>query len=208
MPRATLALRAGRLLIYEHRSYLHTIGWMESLRLRRPVDSDGNPLPWMNYAAIRLLQDRLRNDHVVFEYGSGSSTRFFSRRASTVTSVEHDLLWGERLKQSLPDNVTVILKSPDVDGDYCRTILASGTRYDVVVVDGIDRVHCLLRCADALTARGVVVLDDSDRSAYAPGVSFLMSLGFRALCLEGLKPTGAQNECTTIFYRDGNCFGL
>jgi hypothetical protein len=208
MPRATLALRAVRLLIHQRQSYLHTTGWMESLRRRRPVDNDGGPLPWMNYAAIRVLKERLRDDHVVFEYGTGSSTEFFSRRAMAVTSVEHDPLWHERLHRSLPVNATVILKSHDIDGDYCRSILASGTRYDVVIVDGVDRVHCLLRCADALTARGVVVLDDSDRAAYSPGVSFLLGLGFRAICLEGLKPTGAKNECTTIFYRDGNCFGL
>ena len=54
-------------------------------------------LPWIPVPAIEWLDGWLQPHHVVFEYGSGGSTRFFRTRAGRVTSVEHDERWCARV---------------------------------------------------------------------------------------------------------------
>ena len=44
----------------------------------KPVDKDGNPLPWISIPAIEILREKDLGDLFVFEYGSGNSTIWFS----------------------------------------------------------------------------------------------------------------------------------
>src|SRR4051812_39332685 len=57
---------------------------------RRPADVEK---PWFSFGAIRYLENYLRPQHRVFEYGSGGSSFFFARRAGEVLSVENDPEW-------------------------------------------------------------------------------------------------------------------
>lgn len=199
---------AYRGLILDKGSYLYSTGWMQSRKARKPIDSDGNPIPWMNFPAVRLLEERLTRDLNLFEFGSGYSTFFYASRVSTVTSVEYDEKWFDVVKSQAPENVKLIFKEKDVDGDYCRVVGSTGDRYDVVIVDGRDRVNCIKQSISALSARGIIIFDDTHRDKYQDGIDFLKRNGFRALNLEGLKPTGTKIAGTTIFYRDNNCFGI
>ena len=200
--------RACNALVLNRRSYLHSTGWMRSSREGTPVDKEGNPLPWMNYPAIRFLEERLRKDLRLFEFGSGYSTSFYARHVAHVTSVEHDDEWLQVVRSMLPANATLIHQPQDVDGAYCRTIQATGQQYDVVIVDGRDRVNCLRQSLPALSATGVLLLDDSQRDRYREGIRDVREQGFRALNFEGLKPTGKNVDQTTLFYRPDNCLGL
>lgn len=200
--------QAYRLLIRNRNSYLHSSGWMQSLQDEKPVDTDGGPLPWMNFPVIHFLEERLKADQHLFEFGSGYSTRFYAARVAQVTSVEYDDHWYHVVEDSLPDNATLVLQDKDVDGEYCRVAVNSGKTYDVIVVDGRDRVNCVKQSIDALTPTGVLLLDDSQRERYQEGVEFAKQRGFKHLHLEGLKPTGPGLDRTTIFYRADNCFDL
>ena len=201
-------LAAVRTVVLSTRSYLRTTGWMESMRRGFPCDPSGNPLPWMNYAAIALLNERLRSDMSVFEYGSGDSTLYFAPRVRTVTSVEHSAEWRDSLMGELPENATVMFRELDSDGAYCRAIHDENDPYDVVVVDGRDRVNSLEQSIDRLSPGGVILLDDSNRPRYAAAYDHARDAGFRALRLQGLKPRGKVMDESTLFYRDGNCFGI
>ena len=57
-------------------SFLNSTGLARSFRENRPVDKNGEPLPWLNYSLIRLLDERLNKSLRVFEYGSGFSTLY------------------------------------------------------------------------------------------------------------------------------------
>lgn len=207
-PGITAHCRAYHKLIWNKDSYLHTTGWMQSLRTSVPADRNANPIPWMNYSVIRFLEDRLTGDLVLFEFGSGYSTRFYAARVKSVVSVEYDEAWIRIIKAQMPANVEIVFQDKDVDGHYCRTIGAMEKAFDVVVVDGRDRVNCVKQAIPSLTPRGVVLLDDSQRERYREGIEFAKQNGFRALELEGLKATGKELNRTTIFYRDGNCLGI
>lgn len=60
-------------------------------------------LPWMTYDAIDFLSSICRSDSQVFEWGSGGSTLFFSRRCDHVTSIEHDKKWSGFLNDKLKE---------------------------------------------------------------------------------------------------------
>lgn len=207
-PRMTLHVRAYRKLIGNKDSYLYQTGWMRSLLESKPTDSAANPIPWMNYSVVKLLDDRLRRDFTLFEFGSGYSTHFYARKVGTVVSLEYDEQWFRIIKADMPGNVTLVFREKDVDGEYCRAVHAAGVAFDVVVVDGRDRVNCVKQSISALSARGVILLDDSQKEKYREGIEFARTRGFRALDLEGLKATGKGLDRTTLFYRDGNCLGI
>lgn len=162
----------------------------------------------MNYTVIGLFEERLTKDLKLFEYGSGFSTLFFADLVSNVTSIEYDKGWYENLIQKAPSNVVLHYISHDSDGKYCRSIHQEDDLYDLVIIDGRDRVNCMIQATGRLTDRGVVVLDDSDRDRYHQAFEHARTNGFKALRLTGLKPTGFEAFQTTIFYRDGNCLGL
>lgn len=183
-------------------------GWFRSFREKASVDRAGAPIPWFSYPAIELLSRRVTSDMTVFEYGSGASTAWFAARVKRVVSVEHDEGWYRRLAGRVPPNVTLEHVPLERGGAYCRRASAQGTRFDVVVIDGRDRVNCARHALDALDPRGVLVWDDSDRPAYADGHRLLLDRGFRRLELVGMAPIEPARKETSIFYRPGNCLGL
>ncbi|MBN1340258.1 MAG: hypothetical protein JXA03_13090 [Bacteroidales bacterium] len=208
IPAAALRFRAYKNLISNGDSYLYSTGWMESLKQWKACDQNGNPIPWMNYPVVNFLEERLTEQLTLFEYGSGYSTHFYAQRVKTVTSVEYDKKWFRTLMENLPGNVHLLYKEADIDGEYCRSIGSTGSLYDVVVVDGRDRVNCIRQGILSLTPAGVIILDDSGRSSYQEGILHAKGIGFRALHFEGLKPTGFGTDRTSILYRDMNCLGL
>jgi hypothetical protein len=207
-PVAALRYRAYKMLIRNPNSYLHLSGWMQSLRAKRPIDNNGNLIPWMNFPVVSILEERLTQDLNLFEFGSGYSTLFYARKVRAVTSVEYDENWLHIIKSQIPENVKIIFKEKDVDGDYCRAIVEARDQYDVVIIDGRDRVNCIKQSIPLLSSKGVILLDDSQRERYQEGIDFAKRHGFKVLNLEGLKATGTEVDRTTIFYRFGNCFDI
>ncbi len=181
---------------------------MASLQSGKPVMKDGAPIPWMNYPLISFLNEKLNINMHVFEYGSGQSTLYFAHKVESVTSVEYDKEWYDKLLSDAPENVKLLCVKTDIDGKYCRSIHGSEHQYDVVIVDGKDRVNCMREGFLKLNDSGVLILDDSNRSDYEPGFTLAAELGFRSLHFEGLKPTDFITEKATIFYRNNNCFNI
>ena len=208
MRRQSLYRKACRILIKNERSFLHTSGWVRSLAERKPCDANGDGVPWMNYAVISFLKERLHKDLSLFEYGSGFSTRFYARHVGQVDSVEHNANWYEQVRRDMPDNVRLQQVLSDEDGDYCRAIHTHGKIYDVVVIDGRDRNHCLSQAITALTPSGVILVDDSDQDYTRDGIAHAKRSGFRTLSFEGFKGTDDSINCTAILYRSDNCLGL
>jgi hypothetical protein len=172
------------------------------------IDRDGNPLPWITYPAIHFLSDRVKPDFEVFEFGSGYSTLWWAKRVKRVTSVEHSIRWARILRPMLPKNVNYFRVDVVTDGDYCRTASRLCGHYDVISIDGRDRVNCCINCVEQLTERGVVLWDNSERPRYAPGREFLLQHGFRFVDFRGLGPLNGGQWQTTVFYRTGNCLGI
>jgi len=202
-------LKAHYLFFLRHDSILKNAGWIETEIRGYPCTKKGYPLPWINYGAIHLLKQRLTKDLTLFEYGSGYSTIFFARRVQSVTSVEYDETWFKKLELIAPQNVRLIFQPYSIDDPhYFKIIATTSQKYDVIVVDGRDRVNCIKFSLDYLTGSGVVLLDDSSRERYTEAFHFLHQQGFKTLDIRGLKPGLNNMSQTTIAYRENNCLGL
>lgn len=201
-------------LVRLSRGALAEYGWRRSVRERASVDAQGRPLPWLCYPAIDLLAARVTPGLRVFEYGCGHSTLWWAERVQTLAAVEHDAAWHARMQARLPPSVS-LRHVPLVDGgDYCRAaVQAAGTAgaggaWDIVVVDGRDRVNCMRESCGVLSAGGVMVVDNTDRPQYAEGLAWLQARGFRRLPLRGLAPIVDGLTETSLLYRPGNVLDL
>lgn len=195
-------------LFFDQHSYLKTTGWLESYHHKKPIDKNHKPIPWMNYAVIDLLDHRLQKDLSIFEYGSGFSTLFLAQRTSSVISLEYDEAWFKEVKSSLPSNASLLFQKADSDNKYCRAIILQNKLFDVIIIDGRDRVNCFKQGLSCLSDDGIIILDDSHREKYSHTFDIARNNDFKALTLKGLKPTESKIGTTTLFYRNNNCLGI
>ncbi|MCF8011981.1 MAG: hypothetical protein K9L17_12495 [Clostridiales bacterium] len=182
-----------------------TEGWIKSFYEQKPVDKQGNPIPWWTYSCIYFLEKRINNNLTVFEYGSGYSTIWLSERVKKVISVEHDLRWLNKINKIIPQNVKIFHK--DCEKGYEKEILNHGL-FDMVIIDGINRVKCAKFAIHALNHEGIIVWDDRERDKYKEGIEKLKSYGFKEICFTGLKPVNKFINKTSIMYRDNNCLKI
>jgi len=188
------------------KSYLRTTGWFRSFREGASIDKQGNPLPWFTYSAIEFLKDRIPNDVVIFEYGSGMGTLWWAMYASRLDVVEDNQLWINKIEIQLPVNVNLIYRQSD-DG-YVSVIRDTKRKYDIIVVDGKNRYECCKESVLCLNSHGIIVLDDTDRPKQHKAVNFLKENGFRQLSFRGFSPIEFIECETSVFYREGNLLGI
>ncbi len=188
--------------------YLKETGWIESFIHGMPVDKYLNPLPWVTYPYIDFISDRLNPDMEVFEFGSGNSTIWYANRVKSVISVEHDKSWYEYMLLRIPKNVTLIFMELDYGGKYSKCIHNFEQNFDIIIIDGRDRVNCIKNSILKLKDRGVIILDDSERIEYNEGIKDLLNKGFKRIDFWGISPGLFYKKCTTIFYKENNCLGI
>jgi hypothetical protein len=204
----TIQRRLRTILSFNNKGYLDEIGWFKAFDTQSPVDQDGSPIPWVTYSFIDFIKSRLNHQHTIFEFGSGNSTYFYAKYAGIVVSVEHDKEWYEKILKTKPENAELIYCELIRDGDYCRVPLKLEEKFDIIIVDGRDRVNCCKQSIHALSEKGIVVLDDSEREFYKEGIDFLMSKGFKHLSFSGISPGLFYRKSTSVFYRTDNCLGI
>ena len=197
-------LRFLRLGIHPQ-SFVKSSGLLRSYKENRPVDSAGNPLPWLPYSLIRILDERVTNEMRVFEYGAGYSTLYFADRVETVVSIEHVEAWVETLKTALPDNVVLEVQKKG------RSYIEAPSRFskfDLILIDGLDRSACMEAAKNSLTEQGVIIVDDSHREEIAAKILELKDFGFKALPFFGPRPTSLIETQATILYKKSNALDL
>jgi len=177
-------------LVYDSIIYF-PVWWKYYRKKNEPLKSGQ---PWISFKAERFLRRILHKDMIVFEYGSGSSTLYFSQRVAQVFSVEHHSGWFEQLRQTLDEqaikNVDYRLIEPEaLDGNpttcycscsplykdksfesYVTSIDAFPDGYfDVVMVDGRSRNRCIAHAKNKIKQGGYLVVDNSERAYYFDG---------------------------------------
>ncbi|MBB5439754.1 hypothetical protein HDC92_003450 [Pedobacter sp. AK017] len=190
------------------KGYLADKGWFDAYRTKSAIDQDGKPIAWVTYSFIDFIKDRISKQHDIFEFGSGNSTLFYAGMARSVYSVEHDRDWFEKSSKINLPNVNMIHCNLVPGGDYCKSALATGKKFHVIIVDGRDRVNCCKQAIDALTEDGVLVLDDSERPVYAEVHTFLQQHGFKYLPFSGMAPGVIISKYTSVFYKPNNCLNV
>lgn len=120
-------------------------------------------LPWIGFRAIERLEQLIRHDWRVLEFGSGMSTLWFARRCGRLVSVETNPGWHERVRRMLAErNLTNV--------DYRLRDKASAhvlddcedSSFDLVLVDGPRRDLAVLTAIRKVKPGGYVYLDNTD----------------------------------------------
>lgn len=107
-----------------------------------------------------------------------------------------------------PANAEIIFCQLERDGDYAKKAKSLNKKFDIIIVDGRDRVNCCKYSIDALSPNGVIVLDDSERKTYHQARVFLKENGFKELSFSGISPGLFYEKATSVFYKADNCLGI
>jgi tRNA A58 N-methylase Trm61 len=143
-------------------------------------------IPWWTFHAgdqvAQFLSDKA--DATVFEWGSGASTVWLSRRAARVVSVESDPVWAAKVAaKNLPNVQLLPVVAPPLDATstgqsqrmgfrdrdfsaYVDTINHMDQTFDVIVIDGRARGACLSEALPRLRLDGILVFDNTNRRRY------------------------------------------
>ena len=183
-------------------------GWFRSNREKASVDANGNPIPWITYPAIEFLGKRINKQMSVFEFGCGNSTLWWASRVKEIISVEHDKRWYEKFAPIVPQNVTINYVALEDGGAYAKKISAYEKQFDIIIIDGRDRINCVVSALDSIKKEGVIIWDNSDRNKYQRGIKLLMDNGFRKIAFIGMGPVANLKSETGIFYRDNNVLNI
>jgi hypothetical protein len=176
------------------------IPWLNSLKHNATPLRD--EVPWITFEAKKWLGNFLNKDMVVFEWGTGGSTIYISKRVKRLISVEHDPKWYKTVLKAIKDNgisnCKYVLKEPNPSNTKQnfqdpKNYLSSSSIYkgmsfkayvkvidsfpdetfDLVIVDGRARPSCILHSLNKIRVGGYLMLDNSEREEYYMGVDLL-----------------------------------
>jgi hypothetical protein len=131
--------------------------------------------PWLTKSANLILASYLRDSDAGLEFGSGKSTIWLARRVATLTSVEHNREWYEKvavlLNEQELDNVTLLLIEADPqEGSRSRwnayiDVIKEfpDDSLDFVLVDGQHRDACANAALPKIKSCGLLILDNANR---------------------------------------------
>jgi hypothetical protein len=164
------------------------------------VDKHQNKIPWYTYPAIEYLNNLDFSNKVIFEYGSGNSSSYWSKKSKLVISVEHDKEWYKKVKSTLNNNQQLLLSKDNTE--YENSILNKSQKFDVIIIDGIRRPECSKVIVSALNKDSeegfMVILDNSDW--YQETSKFLREeLNLIEVDFHGFGPINNYTWTTSIF---------
>jgi hypothetical protein len=161
--------------------------------------------PWIVPAAIGWLRRRMRRDWRVLELGAGRSTPWFARRAGHVLSLEDNGYWLQQARERLDELGlgNVELRELPVEAFTGLIEGLDDGSLDLVVVDFLeapsaDRVDAVRAARSKVRPGAYLLLDDSDRTPYAPAYELLE--GWRERRFVGVKD-GWPTVCETSIFR-------
>lgn len=169
--------------------------WINSLdQLSSPLEEE---IPWTTYESIEWLSKTINNEMNIFEWGSGGSTLFFSRRAKQIVTIEHNPTWYNTVTETIlkrninnVDIQLVVGQSPKADEKMYSSTDADSVGlsfykyvsaidkypdnfFDVILVDGRSRRHCINHGITKLKLNGFLVLDNAERAEYSTGCELI-----------------------------------
>lgn len=203
-----IKLKIGGIIQLLLASGLKDDGWFESFNTKKSIDKDGNPIPWCTYPFIKFIEPRLKKDFTVFEYGSGNSTIWYAKKVKQIISVENDEAWFKVISKILPANAKLIYIKSDIDGEYCRSVIKQNIKFNIIIIDGRDRINSIKFSVNQLTDDGIIVFDNSQIEKYKEGLNLLNSMNFKKIDFIGSLPIVSHDNQTSIFYRDNNCLNI
>jgi len=150
-------------------------------------------IPHLAPVVIKMMDEYLIQSMNVFEWGSGGSTLWISRRVSAIHSVEANSHWydflSEKIKKEGITNITIdyqpeifikLHNKTDRDRekenlDYVKAIEKHHTKFDLIIVDGIVNLRnkCLEKALYYIKPGGRIIFDDMQHPGFQCSKDFL-----------------------------------
>lgn len=217
--------KCARLFSAHPKSIRFLLPWIISVK--RDKYTLEHKIPWITFEAKEWLQSFLAPNMSVFEWGSGGSTIFISKRVKKLISVEHDLEWSQAVSQNIKGegilNCEYLLLEPqsgsygqasfnDVSSYISISSQYQGMRFeryvksidafpddsfDLVFIDGRARPSCILHAIPKIRTGGFLLLDNSERDKYSRGEDLLK--GWERTDFFGVGPINDYFWQTTVW---------
>lgn len=130
--------------------------------------------PWLVESANVFLNNFVKKNGLVLEYGMGGSTIWFLKNGFILNSIEHDEGWYEKITKYCYENIyDAKLNSQLVERPYNDACPKNYLFFDIILVDGRDRVKCIESSMKLLRQGGILILDNSEREYYQKGIDMM-----------------------------------
>jgi len=175
-------------------------GHYKTIKSKSCIDNYYNEIPWYTYPSIEYFNNIDFRDKKIFEFGSGNSSIYWSKKANKVVSVENNSEWYKKVMLSLNSNQELVL-CPN-NSDYENSIKKQERKYDVIIIDGIRRGECSKVIDGYLNKESddgyMVILDNSDW--YKDTSKYLREkLGLIEIDFHGFGPINSYTWTTSVF---------
>lgn len=182
-------------------------GHFRSALTSKAVDRSGEPVPWYTYPAIELLRAKSFAGKRVLEFGAGQSTIWWARQAEEIVSFEGNSAWCKYVRTRIRANASLHLVDWQLT-DF-EKLVPPDSRFDVIVIDGLDRLTAAAKSRNMLNPGGVFILDNAEgywgpEGTY-PIVNLFRNAGYARVDFYGFSPGNILPHCTSFFFRD-KCF--
>lgn len=153
--------------------------------------------------AIEYLESILNKSMRVFEWGSGGSTQWFANRVEFIYSVEHKQVWFNITTSYLKGKTNYeLIFVPQIPVEsYAQAINKVGESFDLIVIDGRNRVACFKEALKCLQPRGYIVFDDINKKRYTEAKKVLNTWDVREFSRIPRIEKGRANLITGIYQK-------
>lgn len=139
-------------------------GQLASMKEWSCVDGGGRVIPWYTYPAIEYLSHLDFSGRKVFEYGSGNSSIWWAAKCRSLTSIESDAQWYEKIRSAAAATGKINYRLALDKNSYVRQDEISEA--DVVIIDGLYRPECadfiLSKISSGSWNPELLIFDNSD----------------------------------------------
>jgi predicted O-methyltransferase YrrM len=148
-----------------------------------PGDTSMRKIPWLTESAIDKIDKFILSccNPKILEFGMGSSTIYYSNICNELISVEHDKNWFDSISEAISlrgneKKCKLILSQSALIAENSDHLVLSYENicdeyadeyFDLIIIDGRDRVKCFFKAEPKLKSGGMLVLDNSERSEYS-----------------------------------------
>jgi hypothetical protein len=148
--------------------------------------------------ATEWVEENISSNMIIFEYGSGASTVYFSKRAKIVISVEHNpqkyyKMWGlldSNVNYNHIESVKDLTPFPyshesygSTDKNFLEHNFKNYVNYikrckykifDMVFINGRSRASCIREAVSHIKTGGYLILNDSERYEYQNAIELFL----------------------------------
>lgn len=184
-------------------------GHFKSSLYGRAVDKKNQPIPWLTFPTVDLLNVKDLSNSTILEFGGGQSTFFFQKRALRVMTFEADKGWMEFISKKQSKNLIlehIEEETPKFQLTEIRKKLAQHQffehQFDIIIIDDMCRRELLKFATEFISPDGIIIYDNSESYPICTKVNLeLVESGYLRLDLYGYCPGVIKKHCTSLYFK-------